>query len=145
MPLYGRSYADTNGLGQRFNGPGDGTWEAGVLDYKSLPLNGSKVYTDKKVIASWAYDNKTRQLVSFDTPEVQQLKAKYLKNQKLGGAWWWDSSSDRTDDKSLVRTVSKALGGVKGLQQNVNNLYYPLSRYDNIRGAVANATVARVH
>ncbi|KAJ4346024.1 Chitinase 4 [Ascochyta clinopodiicola] len=144
MPLYGRSFANTNGLGQKFNGSGDGTWEAGVLDYKVLPLNGSTVYTDKKVIASWSYDNKTRQFVSFDTPEVQTLKAKYLKKEKLGGAWWWDSSSDRTDDKSLVGTVSKALGGTRGLQQNLNNLYYPLSKYDNIRSASSNATLARM-
>lgn len=133
MPLYGRSFANTNGLGQKFNGSGDGTWEAGTLDYKVLPLNGSTVYTDKKVIASWSYDNKTKQLVSFDTPEVQTLKAKYLQKEKLGGAWWWDSSSDRKDDKSLVSTVSKALGGVYGLQQDYNNLYYPLSKYDNVR------------
>lgn len=144
LPLYGRSYANTNGLGQRFNGSGDGTWEAGVLDYKALPLNGSTVYTDKKTVASWSYDNKTRQLVSFDTPQVQTLKAKYLQNEKLGGAWWWDSSSDRTDDKSLVSTVSKALGGVEGQQQNLNNLYYPLSKYDNVRGAASYATLARL-
>ncbi|KAL1603316.1 Chitinase 4 [Nothophoma quercina] len=144
MPLYGRSFANTAGLGQKFNGSGDGTWEAGVLDYKALPLNGSTVFTDKKVIASWSYDNKTRQLVSFDTPEVQKLKAKYLKKEKLGGAWWWDSSSDRTDDKSLVGTVSKALGGAQGLQRSVNNLYYPISKYDNIRGTASNATIARL-
>ncbi|KAF1927503.1 glycoside hydrolase family 18 protein [Didymella exigua CBS 183.55] len=144
MPLYGRSFANTNGLGQKFNGSGDGTWEAGVLDYKVLPLNGSTVYTDKKAIASWSYDNETRQFVTFDTPEVQTLKAKYLKKERLGGAWWWDSSSDRKDDKSLVSTVSEALGGVQGLQLNQNNLYYPLSKYDNIRGTAANATIARL-
>lgn len=137
MPLYGRSFANTNGLGQKFNGSGDGTWEPGVLDYKVLPQNGSTVYTDKKTIASWSYDDKTRQFVSFDTPEVQTLKAKYLKKEKLGGAWWWDSSSDRTDDKSLVGTVSQALGGVSALQQDLNNLHYPLSKYDNIRGAAS--------
>ncbi|KAJ4409883.1 Chitinase 4 [Didymella pomorum] len=148
MPLYGRSFANANsfdhGLGQSFNGSGDGTWEAGVLDYKALPLNGSTVYTDKKVVASWSYDNKTRQFVSFDTPEIQTLKAKYLKKQKLGGAWWWDSSSDRTDDKSLVGTVSKALGGVEALELNQNNLHYPLSKYYNVRGTSSNATHARL-
>jgi chitinase len=144
LPLYGRSFANTAGLGQTFNGSGDGTWEAGVLDYKSLPLNGSTVYTDKKTVASWSYNKKTKQLVSFDTPAVQTLKAKYLKKEKLGGAWWWDSSSDRTDDKSLVSTVSKALGGVRGLQQDLNNIYYPLSKYDNIRGTASNVTLARL-
>lgn len=107
MPLYGRSFANTSGLGQIFNGTGDGSWEAGVLDYKSIPLNGSIVYTDRQAVASWSHNNKTRQLVSFDTPEIQVLKTKYLKKEKLGGAWWWDSSSDRTDDKSLVSTVRR--------------------------------------
>lgn len=139
MPLYGRSFANTNGLGQKFNGSGDGTWEPGVLDYKVLPLSGSTVHTDKKIMAAWSYDNKTRQFVTFDTPEVQTLKAKYLQKEKLGGAWWWDSSSDRTDDKSLVSTVGEVLGGVKGLQQSKNNLYYPLSKYDNIRGAASSS------
>jgi chitinase len=143
MPLYGRSFANTIGLGQVFNGSGDGTWEAGVLDYKALPLNGSTVHTDKKAVASWSYDSKTKQLVSFDTPEVQTLKAKYLKKEKLGGAWWWDSSSDRTDDKSLVSTVSNALGSVEGLEQKQNNLYYPLSKYDNIRSKASSAALAR--
>ncbi|KAF3036842.1 hypothetical protein E8E12_007594 [Didymella heteroderae] len=145
MPLYGRSFANTDGLGQKFNGSGDGTWEAGVLDYKALPLNGSTVYIDKKAAASWSYDNKTHQFVSFDTPEIQTIKAKYLKKQKLGGAWWWDSSSDRIDDKSLVSTVSKALGGVQALQLSQNNLHYPLSKYDNIRGTSSNATYTRLH
>ncbi|KAF9691758.1 hypothetical protein EKO04_010408 [Ascochyta lentis] len=144
LPMYGRSFANTNGLGQKFNGSGDGTWEAGTLDYKVLPLNGSTVYTDKKIMASWSYDNKTRQFVSFDTPEVQKLKAKYLQKEKLAGAWWWDSSSDRKDDKSLVGTVSKALGGIDELQQNQNNLYYPLSKYDNIRGAAYKISPTRL-
>lgn len=144
MPLYGRSFANTAGLGQKFNGSGDGSYEPGVLDYKVLPLNGSTVYTDKKLMAAWSYDNKTRQFVTFDTPEVQTLKAKYLKEEKLGGAWWWDSSSDRTGDKSLVGTVNKALGGPKGLKQRTNNLYYPLSKYDNIRGAASGSTYARL-
>lgn len=145
MPLYGRSFANTAGLGQKFNGSGDGTWEAGVLDYKVLPLNGSTVYTDKKLMAAWSYDNKTRQFVTFDTPEVQTLKTKYLKSEKLGGAWWWDSSSDRSDDKSLVGTVSKALGGPQGLKQRTNNLYYPLSQYDNIRGETSGSNYTRLH
>ncbi|KAF2126141.1 glycoside hydrolase family 18 protein [Dothidotthia symphoricarpi CBS 119687] len=133
MLLYGRSFADTNGMGQKFNGSGDGTWEAGTVDYKSLPLNGSVIHTDRETVASWAYNNQTRQLISFDTPEVQALKAKYLKKEKLGGAWWWESSGDRADDKSLVSTVSNALGGTRVLQQNRNCIHYPVSKYDNVR------------
>jgi chitinase len=142
MPLYGRSFAHTTGMGKTFNGSGDGTWEAGVLDYKFLPPNGSTVYTDKKVMASWSYDKKTGQLVTFDTPAVQEMKAKYLIKEGLGGAWWWDSSSDATGDKSLIKIVSKKLGGVTAQKKKENCLTYPLSKYDNVR---RQTTVVRMH
>lgn len=150
MPLYGRSFAnvvdlskDDRGLGQKFNGSGEGTWEPGTLDYKVLPQNGSKVYTDKETLASWSWDANKKQLVSFDTPKVAAWKTDFLKKEGLGGAWWWESSGDQkiTSDKSLVSTVVKKLGGIKNLQQNVNNLYYPVSKYDNIRGAVSNSSI----
>ncbi|KAF2829181.1 hypothetical protein CC86DRAFT_345708 [Ophiobolus disseminans] len=149
MPLYGRAFAnvvdlskDGRGMGQKFNGSGDGTWEPGTLDYKLLPQNGSKVFTDKEVLASWSWDAKRKQLVSFDTPKVAAWKADYLKKENLGGAWWWESSGDLeiTSNKSLVSTVVQQLGGVKNFQQSLNNLYYPQSKYDNIRGAASNST-----
>ncbi|KAL6703038.1 Chitinase 4 [Coniothyrium glycines] len=136
LPVYGRSYANTTGIGKTFSGPGAGSWETGVLDYKVLPLtsvNTTTVHTDYEVIGSWSFDSATGQFVSYDTPEVQTLKAKYLQSKNLGGAVWWDSSSDRTDENSLVTTVSNALGGVAAVSQAQNNLYYPNSKYDNIR------------
>jgi chitinase len=118
MPLYGRSFANVidlskeqRGLGQKFNGSGDGTWEPGTLDYKVLPLNGSKVYTDKETLAAWSWDPVRKQMVSFDTPKIASWKTDYLMDEQLGGAWWWESSGDFpvTDDKSIVSTVSHAL------------------------------------
>lgn len=141
LPMYGRSFANTTGLGQKFSGAGTGTFEAGVLDYKVLPLANSTVYTDRKLMASWSYNKQTKEFVTFDTPEVQTLKARYLQKENLGGAWWWDSSSDRTDDKSLITTVSNALGGEAFLKRTKNNLYYPTSKYDNVR-ALANRTLS---
>ncbi|KAH7068959.1 glycoside hydrolase superfamily [Paraphoma chrysanthemicola] len=151
LPLYGRSFAnvvdlsrDGRALGQKFNGSGEGTWEPGTLDYKVLPQNGSKVYSDKETLASWSWDPVKKQLVSFDTPEVSIWKADYLKKEGLGGAWWWESSGDReiSSSKSLVSTTIKRLGGEKNFRQSQNNLYYPQSKYYNIRGAAVNVTVA---
>ncbi|KAF1957398.1 chitinase [Byssothecium circinans] len=147
LPLYGRSFANVvsgrnYGLGQAFNGSGEGTWEAGVLDYKSIPLNGT-IHVDREAVASWTYDNATRQFVTFDTPAIQEKKTQYLIKEGLGGAWWWDSSSDRTDEQSLTTTVSEALGGVRALAKNPNWISFPVSKYDNIRAVAKNSTAGR--
>ncbi|KAI4696466.1 uncharacterized protein J4E88_000643 [Alternaria novae-zelandiae] len=150
MPLYGRGFAnvvdmskDQRGLGQKFNGSTAGTWEPGTLDYKVLPVNGSKVYTDKETLASWSWDPIAKELVTFDTPKVASWKTDYLMDEGLGGAWWWESSGDfpATSDKSIVSTVVKKLGGPENFVQNMNNLYYPKSKYYNIRPS-ANSTLS---
>ncbi|EMD85470.1 glycoside hydrolase family 18 protein [Bipolaris maydis ATCC 48331] len=150
MPLYGQAFANVmdpnpfgDGTGVKFNGSMPGSWQAGNYDYKVLPLNNSgTAYASYEVGAAWTYNRKTRDLVSFDTPQVAQWKTQYIKAQQLGGAWWWEASGDRpvTDPKSLVRTVVQALGGESALKPTENLLYFPQSKYVNVRNA--NATQA---
>ena len=69
MPLYGRAFADTSGIGQPFSGTvigggsptdqtgvGEGSWESGMWDYKALPLPGSQVVNDHRLGASYSFD-----------------------------------------------------------------------------------------
>lgn len=106
MPLYGRAFTNTAGLGQPYDGVGKGTWEAGVYDFKDLPLAGAKEYYDPEAQATYSYDNSTGMLVSYDTIGMAKMKIDYIKNNKLGGAMWWEVSGDGTGAKSIITTVS---------------------------------------
>ena len=107
MPLYGRGFVGTDGLGSPFEGNGgEGSWEAGVWDFKALPKEGAGVHLDEVVGASWSHDVGKRTIVSFDDRRVAKLKAAYVKDRGLGGAMWWESSGDRSGEEGLIGTVS---------------------------------------
>lgn len=133
LPLYGRSFANTNGLGLAYRGTGKGSIEKGVWLFKDLPRPGATVYTDKTVGATYTYDAKTRELVTLDGSASATLKATYLKAQGLGGAFFWEASGDKTGTSSLVRTMATAMGNLDATQ---NQLSYPASQYDNIKAGL---------
>lgn len=105
MPLYGRAFASTDGVGQPFSGTGPGSWEQGVWDFKALPQPGAKEIVDKEIGASWSYDAEKRLMVSYDTTELAKQKVAFIKKEKLGGLMWWESSGDKRGEESLIGTV----------------------------------------
>ncbi|OAQ58066.1 chitinase 1 precursor [Purpureocillium lilacinum] len=130
IPVYGRSFAKTAGIGQSFSGVGSGSWEPGALDYKALPKLGATVQTDDTANASFSYDMATQELVSYDTPEIVRTKAAYVKRLALGGSMFWEASADKNGTDSLIGTSFQSLGSLDSSQ---NYLHYPDSQYDNIR------------
>jgi len=105
MPLYGRAFTNTTGIGQSFQGVGQGSWEAGVWDYKDLPHAGAQVHYDQESGATYSYDGNSKTLVSYDTLDMAKTKVQYIKKKGLGGAMWWELSGDRQDGGSIVTNV----------------------------------------
>jgi chitinase len=149
IPLYGRSFMNTTGPGCSFSGIGTGTWEAGVYDYRALPLPNSSVETNKTTVASWSYDGSKQEMISFDDEEVGKLKGEYIKNENLGGSMFWELSGDKGSSrdgmetgpgkdpqpgKSLVAIVKEHMGG---LDTSHNWLSYTESKFDNMRNGMA--------
>jgi chitinase len=139
MPLYGRAFQNTDGPGKPFSGTGEGSWENGVWDYKALPRAGATEQLDESLGASWSYDPASKTMVSYDNVALGEIKADFIKQWRLGGGMWWESSGDRGGkaankaDGSLIGTFVDCVGGCAALDQSPNALEYPESKYDNLK------------
>lgn len=138
MPLFGQSFAATEGLGKPYIGVGSGTWEAGIYDFKTLPLAGAKENTDPNTGSCYSYDATSREFISYDNVPVAKQKAAFIQQMKLGGAVWWESSADKVGSESLIQNVAEILGGSdgSGLECSQNQLSYPDSSYENLRAGI---------
>ncbi|KAF8551632.1 glycoside hydrolase family 18 protein [Imleria badia] len=139
IPLYGRAFENTDGIGQPYSGVGPGTLEAGIYSYKYLPLPGAVVSEDPVDVASYSYDSVKRELVSYDVPDIVRIKAEYVAFNALGGCMFWELSTDKTGPDSLVQTAGVTLGQ---LDQTPNHIRYPNSKWDNIRNNMEGSTIA---
>ncbi len=93
MPIYGRAFESTAGLGQPYSGVGSGSWENGIWDYKVLPKSGAQVLVDSVAGASYSYDSSASELISYDTPDIVRTKVQYIQSKGLGGAMFWEGLS----------------------------------------------------
>jgi hypothetical protein len=66
-------------------GPG-----TGIYPYLVLPLSGAQVFENNTDVTSYSYNPRTRQLVSYDTPHIAALKAKYVQANGLAGSMFWE-------------------------------------------------------
>lgn len=132
VPLYGRSFANTNGLGKPFSGPGEGSWDPGSLDYKALPRPGAVSQGFPDVVGTIDYDPQKRELVSYDSPNDATAKADWIVKRGLGGAMFWEASGDKPVEsgQSLMATLAYRLGA---LDSTPNHLFFPGSRFDNLK------------
>jgi len=135
MPLYGRAFENTNGIGQPYTGIGPGTIEAGIYSYKALPseytsansvceLNillvaGAQIFENSTDVTSYSYDSAKKELVSYDTPNIIKMKTQYLNSKGLAGAMFWELSTDKVGSESLVQTAANGLGGLDTTENHI--------------------------
>ncbi|KAI7961546.1 hypothetical protein MJO28_002035 [Puccinia striiformis f. sp. tritici] len=110
MPLYGRSFLNTKGIGQAYNGLGQGNWEPGIYDYKTIPMENTKLVEDMKAVGAYTYNPSNKELMTFDTPNTARRKVSYIQKH------------------------AKLLGK---LDSTPNHLSYPGSKWDNLKGTHA--------
>ncbi|KAK1600537.1 family 18 glycosyl hydrolase [Colletotrichum navitas] len=134
LPLYGRSFLNTDGIGKPYQGIGQGSVEQGVWNYKVLPRAGAVEVFDQTAGALYSYDASSRELVTYDNVQSANVKADYLLSKGLGGAVFWEASGDRTGEGSLVGVLASRMGTLDPAQ---NLLSYPNSQYANIKNNLA--------
>lgn len=114
VPFYGRGWAGVpnvnNGLYQSSTGLPQGTWEAGVFDYKDLLNNylghGYTRYWNSQAQVPWLYNPSNGVMISYDDPQSIGLKADYINQWNLGGAMFWEISGDNNGAAdSLLNTL----------------------------------------
>jgi chitinase len=111
VPFYSRGWTGVgsagNGLYQSSTGPAPGVFEAGVNDYKVVQaLTGFTRYWDRRAAAAWLYDGTT--FWTYDDPPVMELKAQYVRRNRLGGIMFWELSGD-TPEGDLIGAIADGL------------------------------------
>jgi chitinase len=116
VPFYGRGWngvpATNSGIGQMSTGLPQGSYEAGIFDYKDLVTLSKnqpsvyQVFEDTKAEATFRYAPSVNGLwVSFDDTEIVKRKVDYIKNLGLGGAMFWELSGDTKDPATSLLEV----------------------------------------
>lgn len=102
VPAYGRSFTGTEGVGHSFEGQAG---EEGTFEYRDLPRPGATEHVDEEVGAAYCIGGDGG-FVTYDTPQTVQMKANYVRQNGLGGLFYWtgtgDASSLTEKDRSLV-------------------------------------------
>ena len=80
IPVFGRSFLQATGPGQKFRGAGG---EDGSFEYKDLPRKGVKEQVDKRSVAAQCIGGDGG-FVTYDNPDTVKMKAAFCKQKGLG-------------------------------------------------------------
>ena len=88
----------------------------GAILYKDvrakLASGGFQSFYDPVAVASWAYNARTGELISYDDVQTVEKKSEYINTLGLGGAMFWEVSQDTLDTTALIAACAKKLTGI---------------------------------
>ncbi len=125
--MYGRGWTGTQNTGTHApelfplygeaSGPGSGTWEAGVYDYKDLydnyigtnneGINGFTVVYDEVAQAPYLWNATTGEFISYESPRSIEAKGELIDMYNLGGIFSWEIDAD---NGLLLDAMNRAVG-----------------------------------
>ncbi len=98
VAFYGRYWTgvrpEDNGLYQFASGDGRGSAGFDELKENYINKNGFIRYWDEEAKAPWLWNPETRRFYSYDDEESLRHKMHYIKARGLGGAMFWEYSSN---------------------------------------------------
>ena len=124
VTMYGRGWSGVqvpadgsilNGIG---NGPVQGSWEPGSLDYKDIVdnylggsdgtgINGYTYYYDEVAEGAYLYNDTNGNFITYDNPRSVNAKAAYVMQKNLGGLFSWEIDADNGD---ILDAMNEGLG-----------------------------------
>ena len=114
LGYYGRSWVGVNSdaVGASGSGPGYGSWENGVVDYKDIVAKGWDVgkdgwvkHFDEQAMVPYIYNAGTKQYISYDDERSICAKISWLKANGYKGGMAWDLSGDDGSLQGLTYDV----------------------------------------
>lgn len=122
--MYGRGWdgvqvaADESILNGVGNGPAEGSWEPGSVDYKEIVdsylggsdgrgINGFTYYYDEIAQAPYVFNADSGVFITYDNPRSVKAKGSYVLQNNLGGLFSWEIDADNGD---ILNAMNDGLG-----------------------------------
>lgn len=113
MPLYGRVFANSNGLHSPYKDAGSGTTqEIGMrffYDIKQNLLTTYQSHWDENAQAPYLFNPNNKEFVTYDNEDSLSLKSKFIKELRLGGAMVWELGLDSRPSWDAMKAISDEL------------------------------------
>lgn len=100
VPCYGWSFLGTDNIKQTHSGLGG---ECGRFEYWELPRANAVEHVDHENGAAYCIGGDGG-FVTYDNPQTVRMKANLVKEQALGGLFYWPGSSDGQGNRSLIHS-----------------------------------------